>query len=54
MLGTQRTPNSEAEVLSADIGTWEDIGAIQAQGVATVVTVHSRRPIVTVVTPTIR
>ena len=35
-------------------GTWVDTGVIQVQEVAIVVTAHSRRPIVAVVTPITR
>ena len=38
-------------VLIEAIGTWVDIGAKQVQVVAIEVSAHSRRPIVTVVTP---
>ena len=45
-LGTGRTPNTSPVVLNDEIGTWVHIGAIQVQGVAIVVIVRSRRPIV--------
>ena len=48
-IGPDDTPNTEAEVLTAVIGAWDDICAIQVQSIRSVVTVRSRRPIMAVV-----
>ena len=44
-LGAYRTPNTEAEVLTAVTGTWEHVGTIQLQAVRIFAIVRSRRPI---------
>ena len=47
-LGTYRTPNTSSVALIVATGTWVYVGTKQAQVVAIVVTVRSRRPIVAV------